>query len=190
MPVPAAATIPTDPRLTMLANPKPAPFIIAVPHPGPIISSSLSTALRLSSTSSSRLRLSLKRKVWMLFFMALATSSFANSPGTDITAMLGLPGGLRASSKLRYPTVWSAPPEGAAREKSIFLRASWPAVSDSASTAIIRSFAPSERGRVLINPASRSVFKFASVAIMAEALLILGEFVSSLLICMSFIESW
>ena len=62
--------------------------------------------------------------------------------------------------------------------------------SDSASTATMRSFAPADSGTSAMSPASPSIFRLASVAIIAEAFFIPGSAQSFLLSCMSLSESW
>ena len=63
-PVPAAATTPTRPGSTTLANPRPMPPSMAVPAPGPITNRPHSAALSFSSTSSSTVTLSLNSSTW------------------------------------------------------------------------------------------------------------------------------
>jgi hypothetical protein len=55
---------------------------------------------------------------------------------------------------------------------------------------MMRSFAFADSGTSAMSPASLSIFRLASVAIIAEAFFIPGSAESFLLSCMSLSESW
>ena len=87
-PVPAAATTPTGPRRTRLANPSAAPPMIAVPQSGPMQSRPASRPIRLSRTSSSIGTLSLNSITWSPASSASRATPAANLPGTEMSARL------------------------------------------------------------------------------------------------------
>ena len=83
-PVPAAATNPIFPWLTIFPKPKTILLIIAVPQSGPMTKRPFSRANCLSSNSSSRDTLLLKIKTLSPFLRAFDASLLAYTPGTEI----------------------------------------------------------------------------------------------------------
>ena len=102
-PVPAAATIPTLPGGTTLANPRPTSPSIAVPHPGPMTSSPRSPPRRLSATSSSTETWSEKRKTCRPRLSARCASRVAYSPGTEMSATFAPPSCARGGAERARP---------------------------------------------------------------------------------------
>ena len=85
-PVPEAATTPTGPGRTALANPRPTPPTIAVPQSGPITSTPARSAARLSATSCSTGTLSLNTITSRPASTASIASTSAEPPGTETSA--------------------------------------------------------------------------------------------------------
>ena len=90
-PVPEAATIPTDPACTTLANPRATPLTTAVPQSGPITRTPRAPAASLRATSSSSATLSLKIITLRPAAIASIASVAACSPGTEINARFAAP---------------------------------------------------------------------------------------------------
>ncbi len=90
-PVPEAATSPTGPRRTTLANPRATPSTTAVPQSGPMTSRSARAATSLSRTSSSTGTLSEKSITEMPCSSASRASMVAYWPGTDTSARVAPP---------------------------------------------------------------------------------------------------
>ena len=87
-PVPAAATIPTGPRGTALANPRATPLMMAVPQSAPIISRPCFAAYFFRAISSSMGTLSLKSRTCNPLRSASHASAAAYCPATEMTARL------------------------------------------------------------------------------------------------------
>ncbi len=149
-PVPEAATMPTGPGCTTLANPRPTPDTMAVPASGPITSSPRSAASSFSATSASTGTLSLNSMTWSPARSASSASTYACSPGVEMSARsAGSPPAAAAAAPSRTvrgggpsPKLPAPPPELAASAASTSASAAASASSPSARMATTMSFGP------------------------------------------------
>ncbi|MGI5168778.1 hypothetical protein ACQEU3_30965 [Spirillospora sp. CA-253888] len=171
-PVPEAATTPTGPGRTALANPRPAPPTTAVPQSGPITIRPRRAAVSFSATSCATGTLSLKIITLSPASSASIASGNTCGPGTDTSATVA---SARAAADATVrggasAPVRPAPQPGsgrASRRSSSASRTPSSACSPSARTATTRSAGPAPSGTA--NPRSASVRRFRSVAIAAIA---------------------
>ena len=168
-PVPDAATTPTDPGRTTLANPRATPPTWAVPQSGPMTSTSASAAASLRRTSSSTETLSENSITLRPEAMASKVSATACWPGTEMTARVA-PERAAAEPRVRGATSSSPPPppespvprSAASASVTAASPASRPSRS-SARMATTRSLGPASSGTS--KPMLRSTSTFSSVAI-------------------------
>ncbi len=189
-PVPEAATSPTGPGRTTLANPSPTPPTTAVPQSGPITSTPARSAYSLSATSCSSGTLSLNTMVSRPASTASTASAKANRPGVEISATVASPERAAAASV----TGGGADPKPAATGRAVSASAASAsaspparAASESASSASSMWWGVSPPGRSKPIPVASS--RFRSVAIATSADRTPSTALTLLLTCISVTES-
>ena len=191
-PVPDAATMPTEPGRTTLANPRATPPMWAVPQSGPMTSTSAAAAASLRCTSSSTDTLSEKSITDRPEVMASKASVTACCPGTEMTASVASTLAA-AEPRVRGATVSSPPPESlvarnAASASATAARPAATASGVSVRRAMTRSFGPASGGTS--NPMEVSTSTFSSVAMATCAASTPGVPATTLETCMRLTESW
>ena len=191
-PVPEAATMPTDPGCTTLANPSATPPMCAVPQSGPMTSTSAAAAASLSATSSSTETLSENNITDSPDAIASNASVTACCPGTEMTARVA-PARAAAEPRVRGATTSSPPPESlvARSPASASATAARPGATASGvpvRRAMTRSFGPASLGTS--KPIERSTPTLSSVAIATWAATTPGVPATARDTCIRLTESW
>ena len=194
-PVPLAATMPTGPGRTALANPSPTPPTTAVPQSGPITSRPRRAASSLSRTSASTGTLSLKTSTDRPAPRASIVSVKACGPGTETRARSAPPVRRAADATVRgagspppRPAPPAAPAELAASAASRAARAAATVSGSAARSATTRSLGPVPAGGA--KPAPRIRSRLSSVPIATCAAETPSTRVTSRLTCIRVTESW